>query len=56
LNSDAIKYLLRSRLAAALKQDTAASPFVLMRLDALVGNDGIIAAFRKSGNSVTAVV
>ena len=55
LNSDAIKYLLGSRLEAALKMDAAASAFVLMPLDALVGADGIIAALRKSGNSVTAV-
>jgi hypothetical protein len=55
LNSDAIKYLLGSRLEAALKKDAAASAFVLMPLDALVGSDGIIAALRKSGNSVTAV-
>lgn len=55
LNSDAIKYLLGSRLEATLKMDTAASALVLMPLDALVGNDGIIAALRKRGNSVTAV-
>jgi hypothetical protein len=55
LNSDAIKYLLGSRLEAALKQDAVASAFVLMPLDALVGGDGIIAALRKSGNSVRAV-
>ncbi len=55
LNGDAIKYLLGSRLEAALKSDAAASAFVLMPLDALVGNDGIIAALRKSGNSVTAL-
>ncbi|MBV8745436.1 MAG: hypothetical protein JO134_10395 [Xanthobacteraceae bacterium] len=54
LNGDAIKYLLGSRLEAALKTDAAASAFVLMPLDALVGNDGIIAALRKGGNSVTA--
>jgi hypothetical protein len=55
LNSDAIKYLLSRRLEAALKQDATASAFVLMPLDALVGNDGIIAALRKNGHSVTAV-
>ena len=55
LNSDAIKYLLGSRVEAALKKDAAASAFVLMPLDALVGDDGIIAPLRKSGNSVTAV-
>jgi hypothetical protein len=56
LNSDAIKYLLGSRLQAALKSQTAgAGAFVLMPLDALVGSDGIIAALRKSGNAVTAV-
>jgi hypothetical protein len=55
LNSDAIKYLLGSRLEAALKTDAAASAFVLMPLDALIGDGGIIAALRKSGNSVTAV-
>jgi hypothetical protein len=55
LNSDAIKYLLGSRLEAALKKDTGASAFVLMPLDALVGDGGIIAALRKSGNSLTAV-
>ncbi len=55
LNGDAIKYLLGSRLEAALKQDVAGSAFVLMPLDALVGGDGIIAALRKSGNSVTAL-
>jgi hypothetical protein len=55
LNGDAIKYLLGSRLEAVLKKDAAASAFVLMPLDALVGDDGIIAALRKGGNSVTAV-
>jgi hypothetical protein len=55
LNSDAIKYLLGSRLEATLKKDAATSAFVLMPLDALVGEDGIIAALRKSGNAVTAV-
>lgn len=55
LNSDAIKYLLGSRLEAVLKKDAAASAFVLLPLDALVGDDGIIAALRKGGNSVTAV-
>jgi hypothetical protein len=55
LNSDAIKYLLGSRLEAALKKDAAASAFVLMPLHALIGDDGIIAALRKNGNSVTAV-
>jgi hypothetical protein len=55
LNSDAIKYLLASRLEVAIKKDAASSAFALMPLDALVGDDGIIAAFRKSGNSVTAV-
>jgi hypothetical protein len=55
LNSDAIKYLLGSRLEATLKSDAAASAFVLMPLDALVGPDGIVAALRKSGNPVTAV-
>lgn len=54
-NSDAIKYLLGSRLEAALKSDAAASAFVTMPLDALVGEDGIIAALRRSGNSVRAV-
>lgn len=55
LNSDAIKYLLGSRLEAALKKDAADSAFILMPLDALVGDDGIVAALRKRGNSVTAV-
>lgn len=55
LNTDAIKYLLGSRLEATLKKDAAASAFVLMSLDALVGNDGIIAALRKSGNSVNPI-
>jgi hypothetical protein len=45
----------RTPLEAALKQDAAASAFILMPLDALVGNDGIIAALRKSGNPATAV-
>lgn len=55
LNGDAIKYLLGSRLEAALKKEAADSAFVLMPLDALVGDDGIVAALRKGGNSVTAV-
>lgn len=33
----------------------AASAFVLTPLDALVADEGVIAALRKSGNSVTAV-
>lgn len=55
LNSDAIKYLLGSRLESVFKKDAAASAFVLMPLDELVGEDGVIAALRKSGNLVTAV-
>jgi hypothetical protein len=54
LNSDAIKYLLGSRLEATLKKDANASAFVLMPLDALIGDGGILAALRKSGNSVVA--
>jgi hypothetical protein len=55
LNSDAIKYLLGSRLEATLRKDTTASAFVLMPLDALIGSDGILAALRKSGNPVIAL-
>jgi hypothetical protein len=54
LNGDALKFLLGNRLEAALKKDPAAGAFVLMPLDMLVGDDGIIAALRKSGNPATA--
>ncbi|MBV9456887.1 MAG: hypothetical protein JO141_05135 [Bradyrhizobium sp.] len=55
MNTDAINYLLGSRLEATLKMDPAGGAFVLIPLDALVCGEGIIAALRKSGNSVTAV-
>lgn len=55
VNGDAIKYLLGSRLEATLKKDASGSAFVLMPLDSLLGDDGIIAALRKGGNTVTAV-
>lgn len=54
LNGDAIKVILAGRLEAALKDNEADSAFVLLPLDALLGNDGIIAALRKLGITVTA--
>jgi hypothetical protein len=56
LQSDGIKYLLGSRLEAVLKGNEAGSgAFVLMPLEMLVGDDGIVAALRKRGDTVSAV-
>jgi hypothetical protein len=55
LASDAIKYLLGSRLEATLKKDESNNAFVLLPLDALLGDDGILTALRKRGNTVTAI-
>ena len=53
-NGDAIKVILAGRLEAALKANEADSAFVVLPLDGLVGGDGILAALRKAGNTVTA--
>ena len=52
--SDGMKAILTGRLEAALKGAEARSAFVLLPLDMLLGNDGIVAAVRKNGNAVTA--
>jgi len=54
INGDAIKVILTGRLEAALKANEADSAFVLLPLDALLGGDGILAALRKAGSTVTA--
>lgn len=54
LQTDKIKALLTSRADAALKGNAAAA-FLLLPLDTLTGDDGIIAALRKRGNTVSAV-
>lgn len=52
--SDGIKAILTGRLEAALKGNEADSAFVLLPLDTLLGDDGIVAALRKRGHTVTA--
>ena len=54
LASDMIMAILAGRVEAALKGEEAASAFVLLPLDALLGEGGIVAALRKRGNRVTA--
>lgn len=57
LQSDGIKYLLGSRLEAVLKgKDAAAAAFVLLPIEMLVGDAGVLAALRKRGNTVSAVM
>jgi hypothetical protein len=51
--SDGIKAILTGRLEATLKRNGADSAFVLLPLDTLLGDDGIVAALRKHGKTVT---
>jgi hypothetical protein len=55
LQTDKLKQLLADKVEATLKAKDMASAFVLMPLDTLTGGDGIVAALRGRGNTVTAV-
>lgn len=55
LQSDKVKGLLIDRVGTAVKEKPALSAFILLPLDSLTGDDGIVAALRKQGNVVTAV-
>lgn len=54
LQTDKVKGLLIDRVEATVKEKPGLSAFILLPLDSLTGDDGIVAALRKRGNVVTA--
>jgi hypothetical protein len=55
LQTDKLKSLLADRTEAALTAKGLASAFVFLPLDTLLGDDGIVAALRQRGSTITAV-